>query len=541
MKSLVWRHARQPRAGYSLLELTISLAAAVVLMAGMASAVAVSTQTLTLTDTGASARVRSTDVQRDMLADLQRATGFTERTATAVTFTVPDRTGDGRPETLRYAWSGTPGAPLTLQMNGGTVQNIAENVREFSLLYRTQTLTAPVVPDENPLNNGRVLFVSGPGGQAPTFGQDIGGIPGNPVMETSRDPKIALLQSWGFEVTAMNADQSQAEFDAAIARHDAIFLSSDNGVSQAAARVLNAPIGIVNENVAMTEPLGFYQGAGTMSGRETVIGLTNHYITQGYSIRQRVRVLNSVSTLQAFAHPKATGLTILGAETANDKVNFATLATGRKRFDGAAVPGRRVQLPWAATDFSTSSLTSDGNALLKASLLWAVGNGSSGTGSLDTFGITNESVRSGYFSSAGTQMHASHMQLSSRGELVELSAYVRSNNLPLRLAIYSNSGSSPGTCLAQTAVLAGTNSEGWITGAVSPVVLESGTYWLAVALSNSTQRAYYDDALLGTSYQISNTNFNNGFPGNWGPGPGGSNSLQWFKQLVIHGSVLTLP
>lgn len=89
------------RGGYSLLELVIGLAAAVVLMGGMASAIAVSSRSMSLADTGAGARAVSTDVQRDFLADLQRATGFTERTATAVTFTVPDRTGDGRPETLR--------------------------------------------------------------------------------------------------------------------------------------------------------------------------------------------------------------------------------------------------------------------------------------------------------------------------------------------------------------------------------------------------------------------------------------------------------
>ena len=41
-----------------------------------------------------------------MLADLQLATGFTERTTKAATFTVPDRDGDSKPETLRYAWSG---------------------------------------------------------------------------------------------------------------------------------------------------------------------------------------------------------------------------------------------------------------------------------------------------------------------------------------------------------------------------------------------------------------------------------------------------
>ncbi len=531
---------RRPPRGFSLIELMVSLAAAVVLMAGMASAVAVSTRSLALSDTGNNARALSADVQRDLLADLQRATGFTERTTTAATFTVPDRTGDGRPETLRYAWSGTPGTPLTLQMNGGTVQNIAEDVRDFALAYRTQTLVAPVVPDESPPTIGRLLFVSGPPGLAPTFGQQVGGS-GSPVIETSRDPKITLFQSWGFEVTAISADQTQTDFTTAIAKNDVIYLSSDNGISQAADRVASAAIGIVNENAAMAEPLGFYQGAGSASGTDTVMGVTSHYITQSYTSRQRVKVINTANSLQAFLNPKATGMTVLGAETTTDKINFATLAAGRKRFDGANAPGRRVQLPWAVTDLNVSSLSTDGKALLKSSLLWAVGNGSDGNSSYIPFGLTNSNDKVDYFSSSGTLMHASKVTLASRGELMELSAYVRSSSLPLRLAIYSNATGVPGVRLAQTAALNGISSESWITGAVTPIILEPGTYWLAVALSNATQRAYYDDPLTGITYQLSAMNFNSGFPATWTPGSGGSNSLIAIKQLMMNASLLALP
>lgn len=540
MKSSALWTSQPERHGYSLLELVVSLAAAVVLMAGMASAVAVSTRTLALSDTGSNVRATSAEVHRDLLADLQRATGFTERTANAVTFTVPDRTGDGQPDTLRYAWSGTPGAPLTLQMNGGAVQNIAEDVRDFSLLYRTQTLTAPAVPDQTPPSSGRLLFVSGPPGSAPTFGQQVGGSPGSPVMEISRDPKISLFQSWGFDVTSITADQSQASFDAALANSDVIYLASDNGLSQAASKVANSTLGIVNENVALAEPLGFYQGTGSASGTSTVIGLTGHYITQGYSARQRVTLTNASTSLQTFLNPKATGISILGVETATDKIHFATLTAGRKRFDGTTANGRRVQLPWATTDFSTSTLTSDGKALLKSSLLWAAGNGSSGNSSYTNFGATN-SNRVNYFSSAGTHIHTSRWTLYSRGELMELTAYVRSNNLPLRMAVYTDNAGVPQTLLTQTGVLTGTSSEGWITGAVNPVILEPGFYWMAIFLSDSSQRAYYDDPFLGTVYQISGMTFANGFPSTWGPGSGGSTNFYWFRQLVVYGSFLALP
>lgn len=529
---------RQSRRGYSLMELTISLAAAVILMAGMASAVAVSARSLSVADAGNRARADSTDVQRDLLADLQRATGFTERTANAVTFSVPDRTGDGRPDTLRYAWSGTAGAPLTLQMNSGAVQTVASNVQDFTLSYRTQSLVAPVVPDESPVTSGRLLFVSGPAGMAPTFGVSIGG---NSSMEMSRDPKISMFQSWGFEVTTITADRSQAEFDAAISKNDLIFLSSDQGVVQAAARIINTPIGIVSENIDLTEPLGFYQGAGSIAGTETVVGLTGHYIMQGYSARQKVRLLVGGNMLQAFQNPKAAGLSVLGVVPSTSTINFATLAPGRLRFDGTNSIGRRVQLPWAMTDFNTAWLTADARAMLKASLLWAAGNGSDGNPSLAVFGSTNSNAQAGFFNAGGGSMQASKLTLASRGELVELSAYVRSNNLPLRLAIYANSSGGPGARLAQTNVLSGVNNDAWITGAVTPVVLEPGTYWLAVALSAGSQRAYYDDPLLGVSSQITQTTFASGFPATWTPGSNGSTNTLLLKQLLMNVSLLTLP
>jgi hypothetical protein len=535
------RSLGMPRRGYTLLELTISLVAAVILMAGMASAVAVSARSLSVADAGNRARADSTDVQRDLMADLQRATGFTERTPTAVTFTVPDRTGDGRPEALRYAWGGSPGSSLTLQMNGGTVQTVAENVQNFALSYRTQSLVAPTVPDESPVVSGRVLFVTGPPGLAPTFGVPIGGTPGNPVSETSRDPKISLLQSWAFEVTTIAADRTQPEFDAAIAQNDVIYLSSDPGVSQAAPRLANLAVGIVNENIELTEPLGFYPGAASVAGTDTTIGITGHYITQSYSSRQTLRLLTGGNLLQSFQNPKAMGLSILGVVPSTDTVSFATLAAGRRRFDGLNAPGRRVQLPWATANFNSAWLTADARALLKSSLLWAAGNGSDGNPSATTFGLTNSNANATSVSSPNNLMHASKFTLAARGELMELSAYVRARGLPLRLAIYSNSGGAPSVRLAQTNVLTGEDNDAWITGAVTPVVLEPGTYWLAVALSASSQRAYCDDPLTGVTSQISQRPFSGGFPATWTHGSGGSTTTLALKQLLMYGSILTLP
>jgi len=76
-----------------------------------------------------------------IMLDLNEAIRFTERTAAAVTFTVPDRTGDGMTETIRYAWSGAAGDPLTYEFNGSAV-TLASGIQNFDLSYLTRDTTS---------------------------------------------------------------------------------------------------------------------------------------------------------------------------------------------------------------------------------------------------------------------------------------------------------------------------------------------------------------------------------------------------------------
>lgn len=79
-----------------------------------------------------------------MTRELRYALNFVERSSTAVEFTVADRDHDATPETIRYAWSGTLGDPLTRQYNGGDVVNVAEDVYEFALVYDTKIVTQQI-------------------------------------------------------------------------------------------------------------------------------------------------------------------------------------------------------------------------------------------------------------------------------------------------------------------------------------------------------------------------------------------------------------
>lgn len=132
---------RLHRAGYTLVELLISLPAAVLLMTGLVSAIAISATALE-GNTQTHSRSRAAQVQQDMLSDLRHATSFTTRTATATTFQVPDRNNDQTPETISYSWTGLPAAELQYSYNGGPATVVLNDVQAFDLAYLSRTMNA---------------------------------------------------------------------------------------------------------------------------------------------------------------------------------------------------------------------------------------------------------------------------------------------------------------------------------------------------------------------------------------------------------------
>lgn len=132
------------RRGVTLLEVLTTSAVAALLVGGMASAVRLALNSQEGT-TGPTANAIDTSDAIDRLnAELRLATTFTERTATAVTFTVADQNGDGLAETIRYAWAGA-GSPLTRTFNGAPAgaAAILDNVQSFNMTFLTRTVPPP--------------------------------------------------------------------------------------------------------------------------------------------------------------------------------------------------------------------------------------------------------------------------------------------------------------------------------------------------------------------------------------------------------------
>jgi hypothetical protein len=106
--------------------------------------------------TDAAAAAQAADLASQVAADLNVAANFTEDSSTACTFTVPDRTGNGTPDTIRYFWTGAtaqtspaiPAYSLARSFNGAPPAVIAGNVKQFNMryLYRLMNPTAQPTP-----------------------------------------------------------------------------------------------------------------------------------------------------------------------------------------------------------------------------------------------------------------------------------------------------------------------------------------------------------------------------------------------------------
>lgn len=142
-----YRSRRLPtvRRGATLLELVLSITAASVLLVGMQASLFVAIKCLPDAQSSSTTSLQASKIVDNLATELETAVYVTERSATVIGFTVPDRNGDGLPERIRYSWTGTPGGGLTRQFNGGTLATIAASVDLFSLTptFKTVAETYP--------------------------------------------------------------------------------------------------------------------------------------------------------------------------------------------------------------------------------------------------------------------------------------------------------------------------------------------------------------------------------------------------------------
>ncbi|UCD28898.1 MAG: prepilin-type N-terminal cleavage/methylation domain-containing protein [Planctomycetota bacterium] len=142
------------RFGFTLTEMLVTVGMIGIIMVGMGSAILIAAKALPEDAEASSQLIHTGLIADDLVTELQNACHIVERTSNAITFTIADYydDNDNSSERIRYAWSGTPGDPLTRQHNGGSEIPILENVQQFNLVYDLKSLTEqyPGLPVEGP-------------------------------------------------------------------------------------------------------------------------------------------------------------------------------------------------------------------------------------------------------------------------------------------------------------------------------------------------------------------------------------------------------
>ena len=352
---------RQRRGGFTLLELVVASTSAAVLMGGLASSLYIAGQSLGLS-TGSLAKTHSSQRALSMLhADLQSALTFNELTATTVSMTVPDRNGDSVPETIRYAWSGVTGEPLTQQYNGGTPSTIAAEVQSFSLSWLTRLMEGSAIRTS-------VLFVTG---QAPD------GAGGLSTPTASEQLRIDLMSDWGYDATVISQQANQTDMDAQLAVVNVVYVSGEASGSMIGTKLNAATLGIVTESFINADELGFYSSGSNSSLSRTAIRITNtsHYITSLHATGPLTVVSSAQDMKQTSSSLAPDAVTLATVGNAPAYPTLLILDAGDQLASGAVAAGRRCQLPWGEGSFDVATLNAEGQTLMKRAIEWAVGAG----------------------------------------------------------------------------------------------------------------------------------------------------------------------
>jgi hypothetical protein len=497
----------------------VSMSAASVLMVGMGSAVFLSSQAFNASDMPPAKRVDAAQVQKQILDDLRYASSFSERSANAVTFVVPDRTGDGLPDTLRYAWSGA-GTPLTFALNSGTAQTLIPSVENFSLNFRTQTLNAPVIPDDEG-TLATILFVSA--GEVvsieQTFLEELTGAGQQEyvALTTTELAREAILESAGYSITAIPDDASDELVAAALAATDAVYVSGEANNSALSPLYFETTLGVVSECDDAVEDFGFCKNAKSVDHSTLHIFTSEHYITSDFT-EGPLLISNSTIPLFQMDGDRSPDLQSLAKDY--DRVGHAMLAlnANAEHVVSGIVPARRVQLPFGFDSFDPSDLTDEGRLLITRSIDWVLGNGDDGTPNLNAtsvnFGYENkfDPPKWGF----DRRQIATMVDLAEGGTLKSLTVYLSYWTADARVAIYSDSNGEPDVLIAQSELLQSDRRGSWVKFPMPDTELAAGTYWLAIGLSHYDQEIFRDVAPGGKIRLRNHDAARRGFIDTWG-------------------------
>lgn len=134
---------RRERRGFSLIELVIGSAIALVVMLAAGGTLHLMTRGGASLQASAQLATDASVAMTRLRRELGAAVTIASLSASSITFTHPDLNGDGADDVIWYSWSGQPGSPLQRQVGAGEAVSLVDNVTQFTLSYETNQVTTP--------------------------------------------------------------------------------------------------------------------------------------------------------------------------------------------------------------------------------------------------------------------------------------------------------------------------------------------------------------------------------------------------------------
>ncbi len=209
--------------------------------------------------------------------------------------------------------------------------------------------TACALPD----GEGRVLLVVG-----------------DPASPTAQDDqRAAALARWGYTVQRIDDGAEQAEFDAALAASDVVWIAGSADGATLGTRLRDTLLGVVNEAPGQAAPLGLADAGGTVVADALDLNASDHPVSGLWPAGPRA-VADAAVTLATWPDGAAA---LRGLLESGGTAALATLEAGAARRDGSPAPARRALL-FPGPDGSGLDwrrLSGDGELLLGRTLAWA--------------------------------------------------------------------------------------------------------------------------------------------------------------------------
>ncbi|MCA9240645.1 MAG: LamG domain-containing protein [Planctomycetales bacterium] len=190
------------------------------------------------------------------------------------------------------------------------------------------------------------------------------------------------FEGWGYTVTTIEDNASQASFDAAVASSDVVYVPSTIQDWELLYKLRTASCGVVTETYGLDTEFGYATSDGYTESQSAIYITDNtHEVSTGLSVGA-VTIFSSTQTRALNGNTLAAGMTTLGMNASQNMLTLGVIDAGGTLANtynsNSTASGRRVRMPWG--NITWSALNSNGLSIAQNALSWASGGASGGGG-----------------------------------------------------------------------------------------------------------------------------------------------------------------